>query len=298
MKRWPACVLVVAASVALAGADAVSAPRTTPYESLVRLYDYDAAAPLDVREESVEDAGGATVHYLSFASPKGGRATAALVLPAPAGARVPAVVVQPGFGSRADEAVPTGVAFARIGAAALALDPPHVRSIGPRFRCRLSDRKAYIQYVVELRRAVDLLSARPEVDPNRLGYTGFSYGAVVGGTLSGIDHRIKAFALQSGGPRFSLVQRNQCTQLSRKRLAAYVRALRFSDAINYVGHAAPSALLFQNGTRDPLYTRKSIRRYFAAASRPKTLRWYRAGHALTPRANADRDAFLRSQLGF
>jgi dienelactone hydrolase len=287
-----------AAALALMGVLAGPGAAGPPYDQLVRLYDYNAGAPLDVREESVDDAGdGITVHSLSFASPKGGRATAALVLPARTG-RAPAVIVQPGFGARSEEAVPDGVALARLGAVALALDPPHLRSGAAHFGCRPSDRKTYIQYVVELRRTIDLLAARPEVDASRIGYTGFSYGAVVGGTLAGVDHRVKAFALQSGGPRFSLVQRDQCTQLSRKRLRAYVKALAVVDSIRYVGHAAPSALLFQNGTRDPLYTRRSIRAYVAAASQPKLLRWYRSGHGLTPRANADRTAFLRSQLGF
>jgi dienelactone hydrolase len=297
MRGFIVGAVVVAALMSMS---AGAAPRTTPYASLVRIYDYNAAAPLDVREESVSDAGeGIMVHSLSFASPKGGRATAELVLPAHPSGRVPAVIVQPGFGSPADDAVTDEVALARLGFVAISLDSPHVRPLGPRYTCRVSDRKAYIQYVIDLRRTVDLLTTRPEVDPSRLGYAGFSMGAIVGGTLSGVDHRVKAFALQSGGPRFSLVQRNQCRGvLSRRRLTAYTRALRFADSINYVGHAAPSALLFQNGTRDPLYTRKSIRRYFAAASKPKTLRWYRSGHDLPPRATADRTAFLRAQLGF
>jgi uncharacterized protein len=291
--------LLTAVIAAAVGGTGLAAPAAPPYASLVHLYDYDAAAPLGIRVEAVEDGGqGVTVHYLSFASPKGGRATAALALPSRRTGRAPAIIIQPGFSSRSDEVVPDAVSFARRGVIALALDAPHVRVGGTPFRCRAGDRAVFVRYAVELRRAVDLLAGRSDVDAARIGYTGFSYGAAVGGTLSGIEHRIRAFALQSGGPRFSAVQRSQCAWLGRKRLARYVRVLETTDSIAYVGHAAPSALLFQNGTRDRLYTRASIRRYFAAASAPKTLRWYRADHSLSPRATADRDAFLRAHLGF
>ena len=38
------------------------------------------------------------------------------------------------------------------------------------------DNEAYIQAVVDLRRGIDLLLARSDVDPKRLAYVGHSYG--------------------------------------------------------------------------------------------------------------------------
>jgi BAAT / Acyl-CoA thioester hydrolase C terminal len=46
---------------------------------------------------------------------------------------------------------------------------------------------------------VDLLSARPEVDEQRLGYIGWSYGAAIGGLLAAVERRIKAYVLAVGG---------------------------------------------------------------------------------------------------
>jgi cephalosporin-C deacetylase-like acetyl esterase len=290
-----AFVVSALSAVALVGAPSAAVP---PYGTLVHLYDYNAAAPLDVRETSVSTRDTVTIHELSFASPKGGRVTASLIVPRAAG-RFPAVIVQPGLGGRREDAIPDAESLAERGAVTLAIDSPHTRPGGPALiRCRSRDRFPYIQYVVELRRAVDLLASRPEVDASRLGYTGFSYGATVGGTLSGVEHRIKAFVLQSGLPAHSRFLRTQCTRLSRARLAAYVRSMQVIDPIRYVGHAAPSALFFQNGTRDTLATRRQQQAYFRAASAPKTFRWYRAGHPLNPRARADRDAWLRARLGF
>ncbi len=51
------------------------------YEELVTRFDYDNRAPLDLRERSVEDRAGVRVHDISYASPKGGRVPAYLVVP-------------------------------------------------------------------------------------------------------------------------------------------------------------------------------------------------------------------------
>ncbi len=282
-------------AAALVGAPSAAVP---PYATLVHLYDYDASAPLDVRESSVSVQETVTRHELSFASPKAGRIPATLFVPRAAG-RFPAVILQPGLGSRREDAIPDAENLAELGAVTLTMDSPHTRPSGPALiRCKSRDRAPYIQYVVELRRAVDLLASRPEVDPSRIGYNGFSYGATVGGTLAGVEHRIKAFSLQSGLPYQSRFLRTQCLRLKRTRLAAYVKAMQVLDPIRYVGRAVPSALLFQVGTYDTLATRRAQLAYFRAASRPKTMRWYRSGHYLTPAAYAFRNAWLRARLGF
>ena len=48
---------------------------------LLRHFDYDQKAPLDIKEVGVEQRGDVAVHDLSYASPKGGRVPAYLVVP-------------------------------------------------------------------------------------------------------------------------------------------------------------------------------------------------------------------------
>jgi cephalosporin-C deacetylase-like acetyl esterase len=50
-----------------------------------------------------------------------------------------------------------------------------------------------------MRRGVDLLVARKDIDPKRIAYVGHSYNATVGGFLSGVDKRVAAFVLMAGG---------------------------------------------------------------------------------------------------
>jgi cephalosporin-C deacetylase-like acetyl esterase len=52
------------------------------------------------------------------------------------------------------------------------------------------DRREQIQLIVDLRRAVDLLVARDDVDPDRIGYLGVSYGGAMGGLLAGVEDRV------------------------------------------------------------------------------------------------------------
>ena len=47
-----------------------------------------------------------------------------------------------------------------------------------------ADRDIYIQTVIDLRRGVDLLRSRSDVDPKRIGFVGHSYGAHTGAILA------------------------------------------------------------------------------------------------------------------
>lgn len=54
--------------------------------------------------------------------------------------------------------------------------------------------------MVDLRRGVDLLRARADVDPNRIAYVGHSAGAHWDAILSGVDRRLKTVVLMAGVP--------------------------------------------------------------------------------------------------
>ena len=59
------------------------AAQTPRFETLAREFEYDRQAPLDVREVGKEKrAGGVAVIDLTYASPKGGRVPAYVVVPA------------------------------------------------------------------------------------------------------------------------------------------------------------------------------------------------------------------------
>jgi hypothetical protein len=68
------------------------------------------------------------------------------------------------------------------------------------------------------------------------------------------------------------------------------------EPLHYVAHAAPAALLFQNGTEDALVPPADALRYQAAGSEPKTVLWYAAGHGLPPESFRDAVKWLEDYV--
>jgi hypothetical protein len=68
------------------------------------------------------------------------------------------------------------------------------------------------------------------------------------------------------------------------------------EPIRFVGHAN-IPLLLQNGTSDEFIPTADAAELHAAAPQPKEIRWYTAGHNLTPQAGADRYDWLVDKIG-
>lgn len=260
------------------------------FEDLAAIFDYDREASLDVDL----DLGGVSVHDISYASPMGGRVTAYVVVP-PGEGPFAGVVFMHGAGGSRSQFLPEAVLLARMGAVSVLIDGPSAR---PEPWRRVSDptdptvdRDMHIQTVLDLRRAVDLLVSRPDVDAGRVGFIGHSYGAILGGILAGVEHRIKAYVLMSGYPRF-----NDAIPPEIRR-EQYAQAMEPIDPVHYIGHAAPSALLFQYGYYDQSIPPDLAVGYVDEASEPKLARWYRAGHNLNTQAFLDRAGWLAAQIG-
>jgi predicted alpha/beta-hydrolase family hydrolase len=118
------------------------------------------------------------------------------------------------------------------------------------------------QAVVDLRRALFALEDFPELDARRIGYAGFSLGAIVGATFCGVDPRPRAaaFAIGGGGGPEAI------------------------DPARTVGGFAPRPALFVNATRDEVISRESAEALFAGAGEPKELLWFESSHSELPGA--------------
>jgi serine/threonine protein kinase/formylglycine-generating enzyme required for sulfatase activity/dienelactone hydrolase len=56
-----------------------------------------------------------------------------------------------------------------------------------------------IQWSKDVARSLDYLETRPDINSQKVGYWGFSWGAAMGGLVPAVEDRIKAVVLQSGG---------------------------------------------------------------------------------------------------
>jgi len=245
-----------------------------------------------------------TVIDLTYASPMGGRVPATLVIPDGAGPFA-GMLYQHGMPSTRQPMIPAAVNYARMGAVVLLIDAPFARrpnGMNAALRFTEQDRREQIQLIVDLRRGVDLLLSRPEVDPERLAYVGTSYGGAMGGLLAGVEDRLKAYVLQvgDGGLVTHFTGReDRAAWLARPEdeRRQWVEWMWPIEPIHYIGCASPAALLFQNGTLDALVPPADGLRYQEAGSEPKTVCWYRAGHALDATAYHDQAEWLSERIG-
>ena len=304
---------VKASSVALAAVVtlrvAPAARQAAPPGEVARLFQYDAAQPLDVRATLLEQSDRAVVYDVTYASPKGGRVTAYLVTPPGAG-RFAGVLFGHWGGGNRTEFLPEAILYARAGVVSLLPDYPWTRPAPWRRGLKYSgdpanDFEAYVQAVVDLRRGLDLLLARADVDATRIGYVGHSYGAQWGAILAAVDRRPKTFVLVGGVPDLDAIYLESDDPDTSALLASDpARVRRLLDimaplaAVRYIGRAAPAPLFFQFARYEQNFPASAMRRYYAAASEPKSIAWYPTGHDLNdPQALLNRAAWLRRHLG-
>lgn len=269
---------------------------------------YDPVAPLDAVTASVHTRGDVVIQDLSYASPKGGRVPAYLVVPAGKGPFA-AVVWGHWYWAKSPmrnrrQFLDEAVVLARSGVVSLLTDGPVARpGHTPPDRTPLNPRQfdALVQQVVDMRRGVDLLLARPEVDPRRLAYVGHSYNASVGAILAGVDRRFKAFVLMAGGLSDQVDFRSEEYRHYREKIGpakwdAFVKAHAWADPGPYVARAAPAYVFLQYAMHEDFLTPARAREYAANVSEPKRFRLYDAEHALNAEARRDRLAFLADIL--
>ena len=285
------------------------ATATSDYQTTFHLFDYDAKAPLDIHDKIIEEFDGGSLHDITYVSPKGGPVAAYLVVPKGKGPFAAVLFGHWGNGTRT-EFIPEAKLYARAGAVSLLPDYPWDRpqpwhKTPNHYDKPELDREIEIQAVLELRRGIDLLLARPDVDPKRLAYVGHSYGAQWGSILSAVDKRMKTSVLMAGvaeiGDIFLRGNDPGIIELRKSRppgqFERYEQIAGEIDALHFVGHAAPIPLLFQFANFEQLFDKTSMEHYATTATDPKKVLYYDAGHDLNdPQALQDRYDWLAKYI--
>lgn len=163
-------------------------PIATAAQTLEMLahFDYDKKASLGIKELGKEQRGDVTIHDITYVSPKGGVVPAYLVVPKGKGPFA-AVVWGHWYWSNSlmrnrKQFLEEAIALAPAGVVSLLVDGPvarpgHVPNNEPMNEQQVTE---MVQEVVDMRRGVDLLLKRDDVDKKRIAYVGHSYHAVIG----------------------------------------------------------------------------------------------------------------------
>jgi hypothetical protein len=87
------------------------------------------------------------------------------------------------------------------------------------------------------------------------------------------------------------------TNVAGQASIAVGSAMQPLEPLRFVHLASPTALLFQGGRRDNLVPAKDFETVSNAASQPKQIKWYDAGHGLTNEAIRDQLEWLHQYVG-
>ena len=275
---------------------------------LIRHFDYDNKAPLELRTIGTEKRSDAVIHDITYASPKGGVVPAYLVVPAKGTGPFAAVIWGHWYWQNSPmrnrkEFLDEAVALAQSGVVSLLTDGPIARPGYVQEKTPLNEKQAldFIQQVLDMRRGVDLLVARKDVDPKRIAFVGHSYNAAIGALLSGLDRRFKAFVLMAGGLSDEVDRRSKESEEFRQKVGpekydAFVAKYYYLDQGKFIAHAAPAFVFMQFATQEDFLKPERAREYEKIVSEPKLFKLYEAPHALNAEARRDRIDFLTKQL--
>lgn len=235
------------AAVVLAGCG--SAHRPDPFA-------YTRSAPLEVRGGGlVASSAWGTIRSLSYAGASGTRVPAYVVAPKRPG-RKPAVLFLHGSGGTRFDLVGEAALLARRGLVTMTITYP-------------SDASTYRPLVVDARRALDVLSSRPDVDSRRIGVFGFSLGGQLAAILAADDPRPVAVDILGG---------------------------RGNAVTLYWIRRAHARLFFQAGEHDQVVPHAQLVALMRAAPGHPRFRWYDASHELTHAIDRDLVAWLSGAL--
>ena len=218
---------------------------------------YNTSAPLAVEDGGVyASSPWAIIRSISFAGSGGSRVDAFVVVPRTAG-RHPAALFLHGSGGSRRDLILEAALLAKRGAVTMTISQP-------------ADPATYRPLIVNARRALDVLDARSDVDPKRIGVVGFSLGAQTAAILVGDDARPKAAGIIGG---------------------------RGTDVARYWIRRTHADLFFQAGMHDAVVPHAQLVALERAAPGHPRVRWYDAQHVVNAAIRRDQLAWQAAELG-
>ncbi|MBM1105123.1 alpha/beta fold hydrolase [Aurantibacter crassamenti] len=248
-------------------------------------YNYDKAIPLRDSVKTLIDTTDFSLYSVSYKSIHDQRVTGLLGLPKKSLTPLPVIILMHGLGdSKTVDYVEYGNNyFLKNGYAVLRID---ISNHGERKtdvydfdftgEYKYWSRNIISQTVFDLRRAVDFIATRKELDQNRIGYYGISLGGIIGTIFCGVDSRIKVPVIALAGGQLNLLyEKNALTQEAKDFVSII-------EPLNFVQHITPRPLLMLNAKNDEIVPPAMSKLLYYEAKEPKEIIWYDAKHRDAP----------------
>jgi cephalosporin-C deacetylase-like acetyl esterase len=250
-----------------------------------KFYNYDHELPLNDSIQLVSNDDGLKLYSVSFTSVHDKRVTGLLSVPSQNKGPLPVIILLHGLGDRKTvDYIEAGYQyFQQSGYAVLRID---IDNHGDRkkydYDFDLTDGYRYwtrdiiTQTVFDLRRSIDFLETRVEIDKDRIGFFGISLGGIIGTIFSGVDKRVKAPVIALAGGNLSLMFGLDAFTEETKDFFSII------DPINFVQEIAPRPLLMINAENDEVIDPLTSKLLFRKAKQPKEIIWYPSKHRDLP----------------
>ena len=138
----------------------------------------------------------------------------------------------------------------------------------------------------DIRRTIDLLASRPEIDPERIGITGISLGGIIAATAAGAEPRLhRAGLVLAGGDLLGIINHARETRplslmiqaLPQGQRADVEKSIDAVDPLRYAGALSKSAadgrVLMINAAEDEVIPRSSTQKLAAALGISDRVLW-------------------------
>ncbi len=280
-------------------------------------YSYDAKLPLHPELKPLPVTAFGNRFHLAYDSIHDQRVTAIFSLPKKFKGPYPAVLLMHGSGGNkdVDYIMAVGQMLNSQGYATLSIDSQYKgERVRPGKTGELEPdtynlRDAWVQTVVDLRRAVDYLQSRPDIDRNKIGYLGVSMGGMLGSVLGGVESRISCFflAVPGGGilnavkhiDRYPLLKEKFAVTITPEVLARVADIAEVIDPIYFVGGILPRPLVIVVGNHDEIIPAEMSQALIEAAhAGPEQVKRIDSGHIPPPsRISFDIRNFFVAHLG-
>ena len=274
--------------------------REAVYQKALPTYQYDASKPLAIKLGTTQKIGPVKFLRFSYGSTNSQRVPALLFTPPGASAAhpVPCLVILHGLGGSKE--IMSGMALfeAKNGYASLVIDEYGQGERGPLKTTPHQQAEELAttvsQTAMDVRRGLDYLATRPDINSKRIGLAGVSLGAIIGTVTSGVEPRIKAAVLISGGGDWGLILKTlsarsatvggrDTSAFKKIDFAALTTLLAPEDPLTFAPHIAPRPLLMLGGRQDTTIIPQAQTELFDAARQPKQIVWYpQYGHVPPP----------------
>jgi cephalosporin-C deacetylase-like acetyl esterase len=250
-----------------------------------KYYEYDHELPLNPSIEMGEENAPEELYHISYTSIHNKKVSGLLTIPNDAPNPAPVVILLHGLGDRktVDYIEAGHQYFSEAGYAVFRID---IDNHGERKEYdydfdlidgyRYWTRDLVAQTVFDLRRAIDFLETRPDIDNKRIGFFGISLGGVIGTVFAGVDKRVKVPVIALAGGNLTLMFGIDAVSEDVRNFFSII------DPINFVENISPRPLLMINAENDEVIAPITSKMLFRKAKSPKEIKWYPSRHRDLP----------------